>query len=91
MRSGITRPIARAAPVEFGMIDNAAARMRRRSGFPERRRNGLVLELLVARVRVHRRDEALLDAERSCSTRASGARQFVVHDAFEITVCAAAS
>jgi hypothetical protein len=27
----------------------------------------------------------------SCSTFASGARQFVVHDAFEITVCAAAS
>src|SRR6476660_9778846 len=32
LRSGSTRPMARAAPVVFGMIDNAAARMRRRSG-----------------------------------------------------------
>ena len=28
--------MARAAPVELGMIDRAAARMRRRSGFPDR-------------------------------------------------------
>ena len=36
LSSGITWPIARAAPVVFGMIDSAAARMRRRSGLPLR-------------------------------------------------------
>ena len=34
--SGSTRPIAFAAPVLLGMIDSAAARMRRRSGLPLR-------------------------------------------------------
>ena len=51
-------------------------------------RDGLVLELLVARVRVHGVDEALLDAEALVQHRAIGARQLVVHDAFEMTVCA---
>ena len=92
LSSGSTSPIALAAPVRLGMIDSAAARMRRRSGLPRAGGDRLVLELLVGRVRVHRGDEALLDAE-ACrsSTLASGARQFVVHDAFEITVCSAGS
>ena len=34
--SGSTKPIAFAAPVLAGMIDSAAARMRRRSALPER-------------------------------------------------------
>ena len=34
--SGITSPIARAAPVEAGTMLSAAARMRRRSGLPLR-------------------------------------------------------
>ena len=34
--SGITSPIARAAPVEAGTMFSAAERMRRRSGFPFR-------------------------------------------------------
>ena len=81
-----------AAPVVLGMIDSAAARMRRRSGLPERVAVAWSCELLVARVRVHRRDEALLDAEaRRAAPCASGARQLVVHDAFEITVCFAGS
>ena len=61
---GQHEPIACAAPVEFGMIDSAAARMRRRSGLPERVAAAWSCELLVARVRVHGVDEALLDAER---------------------------
>ena len=74
LSAGMTVPIARAAPVEFGMIDSAAARIRRRSGLPERRRDRLVLELLVARVGVHRVDESLLDAEALVQTRVSSAR-----------------
>ena len=43
--------------------------------------------LLVARVGVDRHHVAALDPERaSCSTLAIGARQFVVHEPFEITV-----
>ena len=57
--------MAFAAPVLLGMIDSAAARMRRRSGLPLRVGLGEVLERLVARVRVHRGHEALLDAEAS--------------------------
>ena len=34
--SGNTKPIAFAAPVLAGMMDSAAARMRRRSALPER-------------------------------------------------------
>ena len=36
LSSGSTSPMARAAPVVLGMIDSAAARMRRRSGSPLR-------------------------------------------------------
>src|SRR6478735_11944630 len=36
LRFGSTLPIVLAAPVELGMIDSAAARMRRRSGLPDR-------------------------------------------------------
>ena len=61
-------------------------------GLPRPRRGGQVLELLVARVRVHGGDQVRARCRtRSLSTFASGARQFVVHEAFEITVCAAGS
>ena len=53
----ITRRVARAAPVEVGTMLIAAARARRRSLWGRRR-------ALVAGVRVHRRHQALLDAER---------------------------
>ena len=36
LSSGMTLPIARAAPVVLGMIESAAARIRRRSGLPDR-------------------------------------------------------
>ena len=92
LSSGSTRPIALAAPVLLGMIDSAGRPHAAQVGLAAAGRRGLVLELLVARVGVHRGDEALLDAEACrCSTFAIGARQFVVHDAFEMTVCAAAS
>ena len=51
-----------------------------------------VLQVLVLGVGVHRRHQAALDAERCrCSTLASGARQFVVHEALEMIVLAAGS
>ena len=44
-----------------------------------------VLQALVGRVGVDRRHQAVLDAERVVRTLATGARQFVVHDALEMT------
>ena len=52
-----TRPVARAAPVDVGMMLIAAARARRRSLWR-------VEQVLVVRVGVDRRHQALLDAER---------------------------
>ena len=88
LSSGITRPMARAAPVVFGMIDRAAARMRRRSGLP--------LRLAIAwscscwsevyACTVLMRPRSMPNA--SCSTLAIGARQLVVQDALEMTVWA---
>ena len=87
----MTWPIARAAPVEFGMIDSAAARMRRRSGLPERVAIAWSWSCwsLVYACTVLMRPCSM--PKRSCSTRAIGARQLVVHDAFEMTVCALGS
>ena len=88
LSSGSTRPIARAAPELFGMIDSAADRMRRRSGLPLRvalARSTSDWSLVYACTVVIRPCSM---PKVSLSTLASGARQFVVHDAFEITVCA---
>jgi hypothetical protein len=79
--SGSTSAVAFAAPVVVGIIDSAAARARRRSLC------GQVEDVLIVRVRVHGGHEAVPEAERSCITFATGARQFVVQLAFEITSC----
>ena len=73
------------------MIDSAAARMRRRSGLPDRLATAWSWSCwsLVYACTVVMKPCSM--PKRSCSTRASGARQLVVHDAFEITVCFAAS
>ena len=73
------------------MIDSAAARIRRRSGFPERDAVAMSWSCwsLVYACTVVINPRSIPNA--SCSTLASGARQFVVHDAFEMTVCSAAS
>ncbi len=91
LSSGSTRPMALAAPVELGMIDSAAARMRRRSGLPERVAVAWSWSCwsLVYACTVVMKPCSMPNA--SCSTLAIGARQFVVHDAFEMTVCAWAS
>ena len=58
LSSGSTRPTAFAAPVEVGTRLIAAARARRRS------RVRRVLQVLVGRVGVDRRHQAVLDADR---------------------------
>ena len=79
LSSGITRPIGlRRAGRGRDEVD------RRRAGAPQvlvRR----VLQALVGRVGVDRRHQPVLDADVSCSTLATGARQLVVHDALEMT------
>ena len=77
--SGITRPIAFAAPVDAGTRLTAAARARRK--VLVRR----VLQALVGRVGVDRGHQAALDADRVVQHLGDRARQFVVHDALEIT------
>ena len=66
------------------MIDSAAARMRRRSGLPERLATAWSWSCwsLVYACTVLMRPCSM--PKRSCSTRVIGARQLVVHDAFEI-------
>src|SRR4026207_2011972 len=83
--SGNTSATAFAAPVDVGIIDNAAARARRRSLCGRSSSCwSLVYEWIV-----------VICAERipnfSWTTFATGARQFVVYDAFEVTWCAAGS
>src|SRR4051794_3105197 len=85
--SGSTRPIAFAAPVLLGMIERLAARMRRRSGLPLRvalARSCKDWSLVYAWTVVMR---PCSRPNVSLSTFAIGARQLVVHDAFEMTVC----
>ncbi len=83
--------MARAAPVELGMMDRAAARMRRRSGFPERDTVAMswscwsdVYAWSVVMSPCSR-------PNRSCSSLDMGARQLVVQEALEMTVCWEAS
>ena len=76
--SGITNPIALAAPVLVGIIDIAAARARRRSLCgPSRIIWSLVYEWIVF-------INPLTIPNLSLRTLATGARQLVVQDAFEI-------
>jgi len=44
-------------------------------------------QVLVIGVGVHRRHETIFDAKASSSTFTRGAKQFVVHDAFEMMKC----
>src|SRR5215210_850249 len=79
--SGTTSPIALAAPVEVGTRFAAAARARRRSLCgPSCRFWSAVYAWIVVMI-----PRSIPTA--SCSTRATGPRQFVVQDAFEITWC----
>src|SRR5208337_686725 len=78
--SGMTSPTAAAAPVLVGIIDMVAERARRRSEwYTSVNTWSLVYECTVvmtpARMPIS-----------SCSTFARGARQFVVQDAFEMTL-----
>src|SRR4029077_19350342 len=91
LRFGNKSPMALAAPVELGMIESAAARMRRRSGLPLRVAvawSWSCWSLVYAWTVVIRPCSM---AKRSFRTLAIGARQFVVHDALEMTVWAAGS
>ena len=81
LSSGMTRPIAFAAPVEVGIRLIAAARARRRSecGMSCRRWSAVYAWIVVIR--------PCSMPTVSCRTFATGARQLVVHDAFEMTWC----
>ena len=79
--AGSTRPMARAAPVLLGIMERAAARARRRSSCGRSRmRWSLVYEWIVV-MRPRRMPKV------SWSTLATGARQLVVQEALERTVC----
>ena len=77
--SGITRPIALAAPVDVGTRLIAAARARRRSLWG--RSWSCWSAVYACTVVITPRSMPTA----SCSTFATGARQLVVHEAFEIT------
>ena len=79
--AGSTSLSAFAAPVVVGIIDSAAARARRRSLCGRSRICwSFVYEWIVVMM-------PLTIPNVSCSTFATGARQFVVHDAFEMMWC----
>src|ERR1700676_2076448 len=85
LRAGTTRCRALAAPVELGMMLMAAARARRRSLCGKSRSFwSLVYEGMGVIVPLGRPNG-------SCRTLATGARQLVVHEAFEMTWCFAGS
>ena len=84
-RCGSTSPMARAAPVEVGMIESAADRARRRSLWgASSRRWSPVYEWQVVM-------KPCAIPNVSSSTLTSGARQFVVQEAFEMMWCVAGS
>src|SRR5262245_11860079 len=85
LSSGSTRPIAFAAPVEVGTRLSAAARARRGSLWMLSWRFWSAVYAWIVVIR------PLLMPRPSCSAFAIGARQFVVHDAFEMTVWASGS
>ncbi len=76
----MTRPMAFAAPVFVGIIESAAA------GAIEILVRGIERKL-IARVGMDRRHEAAFDADRVVHHLGDGARQFVVHDAADTTMC----
>ena len=81
--AGSTSLSALAAPVVVGIIDSAAARARRRSLCG---RSRICWSLVYEWIVVIRPDTM---PKVSCSTLATGARQLVVHDAFEMMWCSA--
>ena len=83
--SGSTSPTALAAPVVVGIIDSAAARARRRSLCGRSRSCWSLVYACTVVIQPFRMPYF------SCSTFATGARQFVVHDAFEMIWCFAGS
>src|SRR5206468_12878079 len=83
--SGITRWSALAAPVEVGIMDNAAARARRRSLCGKSRITwSLVYEWMVVMVPLQ-----ILNS--SWTSLAMGAKQLVVQEALEMTWCVVGS
>ena len=85
LSSGRTSATALAAPVEVGIMESAAARARRKS-LCGRSSNcwSFVYEWMVVICAVRMR-------KFSWMTFATGARQFVVQEAFEMTLCAEGS
>ena len=83
--SGMTTPIARAAPVEVGIRLIAAARARRRSLCG---RSRICWSFVYAWI-VVMKPCSIVNA--SCRTFASGATQFVVQEAFETMWCCSGS
>ena len=84
-RSGMTSPIARAAPVEVGIRLIAAARARRKSLWG---RSRICWSLVYAWIVVMKPCSIVYSSWR---TFASGATQFVVHDALEMMWCSSGS
>ena len=84
-RCGSTRPVAFAAPVDVGMMLIAAARARRRSLCG---RSRMLWSFVYAWI-VVMKPCSMPNA--SSRTFAIGATQFVVHEALEMTLCAAGS
>jgi hypothetical protein len=85
LSSGITSDVAFAAPVVVGMIDSARRAARRRSLCGRSRIDwSLVYEWIVTIVPCRKPNASLI-------TLTIGTRQFVVHDAFEMMLCCAAS
>ena len=90
--SGITSPIAFAAPVEAGMMSERGGANPPQVDLPLAGDRDLVLELLLGRVRVDRRHEPGLDPEAvHAGPLPSAPTEFVVHDAFEMMLCCSAS
>ena len=83
--SGMTTPIAFAAPVEVGIRLTAAARARRRSLCG---RSRICWSFVYAWIVVMKPDSTPAS---SCSTFAIGATQLVVQDALETMLCAVGS
>lgn len=79
--SGITSPIAFAAPVEVGIIDNAAARALRRSLWLTSNRFWSLVYAWIVVI------SPRTTPNFSFKTLTIGARQFVVQEAFEIKMC----
>ena len=83
--SGSTSPTAAAAPVVVGIIESPAERARRRSLWGRSRSFWSLVYACTVVIHPRFRPNC------SCSTLATGARQLVVHDAFEMMRCRSGS